>query len=508
MPVDFLSPSQRENYGKYPDDLTPEFIASYFFLDDEDREWIGKKRGQFSRLGYALQLTTARFIGTFYADLSVIPHKIIERIAEQINVDDISDSLARYQKSEQRWRHTVEIRDRYGFREFTFRGILFRLGRWLYALFWTGTDRPVLLFEQAVSWLLTNKVLLPGITTLERFIAEIRSRMDSRLWQSLIKNLTDEHAGKLDNLLLVADDRRTSLLDTLRKGPVRASSKTLVKALNRLETARELGVSLPSHIPEGRVSVLSRFANSAKTAAIARLPHERKMATLVAFAHHFESAAQDDALDILSIILSELFSGAKRKNQTKRLRTIRDLDNAAATLINACRVVLDGNLDDREVRTRIYNTIGHRHLTAAVEEADAIIQPHDDVFYNELEKKEQTVKNFLPTLLRVIYFEGNEAGKPVIQALKWLKCRSRKEAPMTIVSKKWKRHLVDRENQFNKSAYIFCVLDRLHQALKRRDIFVKPSFRYSDPRANLHGEKEWEAIRPAICRSLNGVNSI
>lgn len=294
MPVDFLSPAHRENYGRYPNDLTPEFIANYFFLDDQDREWIRSKRGQFSRLGYALQLTTARFIGTFYSDLTEIPYKIIERIATQINVDDIQNSLERYQQSEQRWRHTAEIRARYGFKEFNEKGIRFKLGRWLYALFWTGTDRPGLLFEQTVLWLINNKVLLPGITTVERFIAEIRSRMDTRLWRSLIKNLTNDQSEKLNNLLLVAEKQRQSLLDILRKGPVRASSKTLVKALKRIEMARELSIELPKRLPEGRVSVLSRFANTAKTTAISRLSYERKMATLVAFAHHFEATTQDD----------------------------------------------------------------------------------------------------------------------------------------------------------------------------------------------------------------------
>ena len=506
MPVDFLSPAQRENYGRYPNDLAPEFIANYFFLDDQDREWIRNKRGAFSRLGYALQLTTARFVGTFYSDLTEIPYKIIERIATQINVADIQNSLERYQKSEQRWRHTVEIRTRYGFTEFNEEGIRFKLGRWLYALFWTGTDRPGLLFEQTVLWLINNKVLLPGITTVERFIAEIRSRMDTRLWRSLIKNLTNDQTEKLNNLLLVAEKQRQSLLDILRKGPVRASSKTLVKALKRIEMARELSIVLPKRLPEGRVSVLSRFANTAKTTAISRLSYERKMATLVAFAHHFEATAQDDALDILSIVLSELFSKAKRTNHKTRLRTIKDLDSAAATLIDACKVVLDNNLTDQEVRSKIFNIVGYEELIIAVTEVNALIQPPDDVFYRELEDKEQTIKNFLPSLLRVIHFDSNEAGKPIIQALDWLKSKSKKEAPMDLVSKTWKRYIHDKENQFNKTAYIFCVLDKLQGALKRRDLFISPSWRYSDPRANLHGGTEWEAIRPVICRSLNLTN--
>lgn len=63
-------------------------------------------------------------------------------------------------------------------------------------------------------------MLLPGITTLERFIAEIRSRMDSRLWRMLIKNLTDEQRTNLNNLLLIEDNKRRTALDVEANKPV------------------------------------------------------------------------------------------------------------------------------------------------------------------------------------------------------------------------------------------------------------------------------------------------
>src|SRR4051812_45377181 len=49
---------------------------------------------------------------------------------------------------------------------------------------------------------------------------------------------------------------------------------------------------------------------------------------------------------------------------------------------------------------------------------------------------------------------------------------------------------------------IHSVLDKLHAALHRRDIFVTPSWRYADPRSGLLSGDEWQAARPIICRTL------
>jgi hypothetical protein len=55
------------------------------------------------------------------------------------------------------------------------------LHRWLYALCWTGTDRPSALFDRATAWLIASKVVLPGASTLERVIARVRGRANRQL---------------------------------------------------------------------------------------------------------------------------------------------------------------------------------------------------------------------------------------------------------------------------------------------------------------------------------------
>src|SRR5271167_4388482 len=91
----------------------------------------------------------------------------------------------------------------------------FRLTRWLYVLCWTGDDRPGLLFDRATTWLLAHKVLLPGITTLERLISRVRHRASLRLWHRLTNALTDDQCQKLV-ALVTSDDDRLNTLDDLR----------------------------------------------------------------------------------------------------------------------------------------------------------------------------------------------------------------------------------------------------------------------------------------------------
>src|SRR5437764_1221333 len=84
--------------------------------------------------------------------------------------------------------------------------------------------------------LIAQKVLLPGASLLERFVAKLRSRVEARLWRILGKAITPEGRSRLEDLLRVPEGGRNSWLDRLRRGPVRVSAPALVRAIARLQS--------------------------------------------------------------------------------------------------------------------------------------------------------------------------------------------------------------------------------------------------------------------------------
>jgi TnpA family transposase len=508
MNLDFLTAEQKSQYGKFSGEPNELQLARYFHLDEADLEFISNRRGDHNRLGFALQITSIRFLGGFLSDLNVVPISVQRFVAAQLSIE--ISVLSNYAKRTfTKYDHSVLIREQYGYSDFNELHWKFRLSRLLYARAWIGNERPSLMFDFSTAWLIQNKILLPGVSTLCRLIAEIREKSSKRLWRLLSALPTIEQKEKLKTLLKIREGKRFSNLDYYRKSPTTISSNSFNLAITRYVELRDFGIQSIdfSHIPPVRLKMIARHAGMITAPKIAEMPEQKRIAILVAFVKTFEIATLDDALEVLDQLISEIIGTAKRRVQKNRIRTLKDLDKSALALAEVCALILNDETNNDALRDGIFAKISKEKLIESINTVNSLVSRNGD-FYEEMIDQYGRVQRFLPTLLKNITFKAAPAGETTLQALNYLKSiegdrkQILKNPPVDFVTAAWKKQIYDENNCITKQAYTLCVLQQLQDSLRRRDIYVERSERWSDTREKLLQGAAWQANRIQVSRSL------
>jgi TnpA family transposase len=509
MPVALLTPDQVARYGCFPADLSLDQLARSAFLDATDRAVLAVLRGDHTRLGYAVQLATVRLLGTFLDAPTAVPSVLVTYLAQQIGIAP-TDHLDRYQHSRMRWLHTLDIRRRYDYRDYRDPRRGWRFVRWLFARAWLGNERPSLLFDHAVSWLRAQKVVLPGITVLERDVARVRDRANERLWRLLARDLTPADRQQLDALLIVASGAQFTPFEQLRRLPATPSSQGLLDALAHLDALRDLPLTpvLPRQLGLNRLHSLARVALTARAQTLARLADTRRAATLRAALHVLVALAHDTVLDLLDEVFTSLLGEATKAGTQARVRTLADLDAAALDLADVATILLDPTISDGALRTRVDARLPRATLVLAIAQVRALARPPADMTYDELVARYRRISRFRPRFLATMTLDAVPAGKSVLRAYQYLqqaegrRSTTLTDAPLQIVTTAWRSYVMTAEQRVDRIGYTYCVLDRLVHALRRREVFVQPSLRYADPRIGLLHGAAWEAARLQVCRAL------
>jgi hypothetical protein len=237
---------------------------------------------------------------------------------------------------------------------------------------------------------------------------------------------------------------------------------------------------------------------------------------VAALFHTLEAAAQDDAAELAEALVTDLVKDAEAADKQARLRSLRDLDDAAILLRDMARLILEENaLPLDQWRDVLFEQLSRDDLVAAMAEVDAIARPRDarpcDARpYAELLARWRRARRLFFNIATRLDMDAAPGGKAVREAIRYLakiadwSHAKMRDAPTAAIPKAWRAHVLDAEGRVaDPRAYVFAIIDAWRAAVKRRDIFASPGTRYGDPRRGMLDGATWQASKLIVCRALN-----
>ncbi|MEU0397191.1 Tn3 family transposase [Streptomyces sp. NPDC006208] len=280
-------------------------------------------------------------------------------------------------------------------------------------------------------------------------------------------------------------------------------------------------------VPPVKLAELARYGMSAHAPTLRRLAEPRRTATVLATMRHLEGASVDDALTLFDVLMAtKLLARAEREEDKAKLKGLPRLRKAAVSVLLEVPIESDGGegggepvpLSVAQAWERIEQLVTREELAKAIVELGELLpegtdEDADTAWRKQLLERYATVRPFTSLLAEVIPWGATQAGTPLVEALRELpKVQARRKPgpehiDASLLDGTWRRlvlgnPLLAANGYIDKHAWTFCVLEGLHTALKRRDVFARGADNWGDPRARLLSGPDWQVKRPRVLTAL------
>jgi hypothetical protein len=190
-----LTDAQRTVLLAIPTDETT--LIQHYTPSDEDRRLITRRRRPDTRLGLALQLCTLRYPGRLLRPGEPIPMEVAGFIAAQLDI--LPEALAGFaRRAPTRYEQLGVLRRAYGFVDLTHPHRQ-ALQDWLLGVALVTTDGVAVVAALAEE-MRRRRIVIPGVTVLERLAAEVISTADGQVIKSIAGRLRPGQMRRLDAL--------------------------------------------------------------------------------------------------------------------------------------------------------------------------------------------------------------------------------------------------------------------------------------------------------------------
>jgi TnpA family transposase len=476
-------------------------LVDYWTLSLREREYIDKKNNKF-KLAVAIKIRYFDQYGYFPNAGSDIPLIILEYVANQLGVEINEIDQYNWQTRSSQI-HNQEIRAYYGFSKFKDSDLVL-IEKLVEDKFTKESLSVNIVIGEVYKLLKNKKIEPPSIQETYKYVNNIYLKCEQHFFDKsfdAIKIHKEDNLLKLGQLLNIGEDNQT-ILNNIRATVGKVSTSTIVKELEKLSYIESTGILNNLHYEGIPRKLLKKYHDKVLVLAPSFLvrmkeSNESKFYTLLAcFCKYRGAKIIDNLVDIFTRKFHKIQNLAKErvKEELWQYYTDTNKDNLFYQMVDISLKNPDGIIKDK-----IYSGVGGKEKLEQNKQA----QKSSRRLARELEYKNLSslynhhYRKYFLLILRhfSLYNHVDSKVKEVVKLI--LDNAGDKEFQgeyypsshaiivTELLSKANLEIIQNTDGKFNRLYYELVILDLLVDNLRCKNIWVKGSYKYSDPNKNL-----------------------
>jgi hypothetical protein len=380
-------------------------VVRHHGLDAEDLAAIGFARTPATRLSYALQLCCLRYPGRHLRTGELLPAIMLDHIAEQVGVDaGVVADFAR--RAPTRYDQLAAIKARFGFTDLSrpARGIMMT---WLETEAMAIVDGRILL-DRLLDELRTRRIVIPGISVVERMAAEAMLRTETDLVAAVDAKLDADMRQRLDMLIDEKVHDRQSRLSWLREPEPRVASASLAEILEKVAIIHRTGISSipvdPLHEP--RLTQFAREGVRYTAQAFQQMRVSRRRVILLATLREMEATLTDAAIAMFSALMGRAHLRARKRLEQRVAISGREGRDRLMRIATVLETVSQAARAGGDIGAALRDIVPLDMLDADAAIIRRTAAPHRDDVLSEIAAEYRTFKRTGPLFLQALDFHG------------------------------------------------------------------------------------------------------
>ena len=503
----FLSRKKRYQPVFLPQEFSDEELARDWTLWKHDLQEIDKYRKS-SRLFISVQICSVRLYGRFINEVDGLSPRIINYINGQLG---LSPSLTI--KPPDREATYIEYRKNIlahlGFRKFD-AAAQADLQEWLKRHSGQGAI-PDDLFGQAERYLLSERVVLPGASVLERLVAGACLTAHDQIFEEIYRHLSPEVIQSIDNLLIAPRGEQRSSFHQLKEYPPAAKVTSLRDYLQRYRTLTETGINdmEPVFIDPAFQEYLYKLAKSYNARDLKRFKDHKRYSLMICFLLETRKVLLDHLVKMHDQYIMDMCRHSGDALEKKHREIRKKQKRAVDTVVGTTRLFLDWPDDEPIYRRDLLKGDDERKLRESINDLNVFRRLEERGYGDQLLARYPSLRKYFADFIQLPFAaeQGSTALMKGIEMLRKLDSGDLKrlpdDAPLTFVPKELRRALKDSSGNINRNAWELGLALAMKDALRSGDLYLPQSRQHVSFWNLMLNEERWRETRESSFEELN-----